>query len=89
MNCSPITNLTTFHPILRHLGRYLLALGLAGAGLLRCLGLPQVPAPRPFLAIWPMAVPAAEFGGFGPGLIATVASALCVELMHLEDTYGS
>lgn len=46
-----------------------------------CLWLPQVMAPRPFLAFWPGVVVAAELGGIGPGLLATVASILCVQLI--------
>lgn len=76
-----MTNLPALHPILRPLGRYLLALGLVGLGLGLCWSMPQVLAPRPFLAFWPMVVVAAEFGGKGSGVFATVASALCVNLI--------
>lgn len=71
----------TVHPILWHLGRYMFALGVVGAGLLLCFSIPEVMAPRPFLAFWPVVVVAAEFGGKGPGVLATVASVLCVGLI--------
>ena len=76
-----MTNPPTFHPILGHLGRYLWALGFVGAGFGLCWSLPQVLAPRPFLAFWPMVVLAAELGGLGPGVFATIASVACVHLM--------
>jgi len=82
MTCPP-----TYHPILRHLWRYMIALGLVGAGFLLCLIIPEVMLPRPFLAFWPMVVLAAEFGGKGPGALAAVASALCVEFI-IYPYYG-
>ena len=71
----------TYHSILRLLRRYMIALGLVGAGCLLCFSIPQVMAPRPFLAFWPVVVVAAELGGIGPGLLATVASILCVHVI--------
>jgi|WetSurMetagenome_2_1015567.scaffolds.fasta_scaffold05852_1 PAS domain S-box-containing protein len=82
-----MTSPHTYRSILRHLWRYMLALGLVGAGVLLCLSMPQVLSPRPFLAFWPMLVIAAEFGGIGPGLLATAASALCVHII-LHPPYG-
>lgn len=67
-------------PILWH---YLLALGLVAAASLLCWSLPAALQTRPFLAFWPLVVVAAEFGGIGPGLLATVASALCVYLFFI------
>jgi PAS domain S-box-containing protein len=77
----------TYRPILRILWRYMFALGLVGACVLLCLGIPKVMAPRPFLAFWPVVVVAAEFGGIGPGLFATVASILCVHFI-LNPVFG-
>ncbi len=82
-----MTSPRTYRQILRLLWRYMFALGLVGAGVLLCLSIPQVLAPRPFLAFWPMVVAAAQVGGIGPGLLATVASALCVHLI-LNPPYG-
>ncbi|MBT0652508.1 PAS domain S-box protein [Geobacter luticola] len=59
----------------------MVALGLVGACVLLCMGIPQLLAPRPYLAFWPMVVVAAEFGGIGPGLLAAVASILCVHFI--------
>lgn len=82
-----MTDSHTYRPLIRHLWRYLLALSLVGAGLLLCLSIPEVLSSRPFLAFWPVVVLAAEFGGKGPGILATVASALCVDLI-LNPYYG-
>ena len=76
-----MTSAYTYHSILRLLRRYMIALGLVGAGCLLCFSIPQVMAPRPFLAFWPVVVVAAELGGIGPGLLATVASILCVHVI--------
>ena len=76
-----MTSPYTYSSILRLLWRYLFALGLVGVCVLLCLGIPNVMAPRPFLAFWPVVVVAAEFGGIGPGLFATVASMLCVHFI--------
>lgn len=71
----------TYRLIFRHFSRYMVALGLVGACVLLCMGIPQALAPRPYLAFWPMVVVAAEFGGIGPGLLAAVASILCVHFI--------
>ena len=91
-----MTSPYTYSSILRLLWRYIFVLGLVGACVLLCLGIPQVMAPLPFLAFWPVVVVAAEFGGIGPGLLATVASVLCVHFilnpvfgrLHLFDWIG-
>lgn len=77
----------TYHPIRKHLWRYMFALVLVGVGLLLCLSIPEVLSSRPFLAFWPVVVLAAEFGGKGPGILATVASALCANFI-LYPYYG-
>jgi PAS domain S-box-containing protein len=82
-----MTSLYTYRPILKLLWRYMFALGLVGACVLLCLGIPKVMALRPFLAFWPVVVVAAEFGGIGPGLLATVASILCVHFI-LNPVFG-
>ncbi len=43
--------------------------------------LPGVLTGTPYLAFYPMVVAAAALGGFGPGLLATVGSFLCVDLL--------
>jgi PAS domain S-box-containing protein len=57
---------------------YLVAFLLVGAGTLLRLWLPGVLTRTPFLAFYPVLVFAAALGGFGPGLLATVLSWLCV-----------
>jgi PAS domain S-box-containing protein len=66
---------------LRRLGDYGLALlFVAGAAALRW-ALPEALGPIPFLAFYLAWVGAAAFGGLGPGLLATAASWLCVDLL--------
>ncbi|WP_214174449.1 PAS domain S-box protein [Geomobilimonas luticola] len=77
----PMASPHTYRLIFRHFSRYMVALGLVGACVLLCMGIPQLLAPRPYLAFWPMVVVAAEFGGIGPGLLAAVASILCVHFI--------
>jgi len=60
---------------------YVLAVAVtAGAALLRW-ALPEALGPTPFLAFYLAWVGAAVFGGLGPGLLATAASWLCLELL--------
>jgi hypothetical protein len=63
---------------LRYYGLALLFVG--GAALLRW-ALSDVLRPAPSLIFYLAWVGAAAFGGLGPGLLATVASWLCVELL--------
>jgi PAS domain S-box-containing protein len=65
----------------RRLRPYGLALlFVALAALLRWL-LPEVLGPTPFLVFYLAWVAAAALGGLGPGLLATVASWLCIDLL--------
>ncbi len=65
----------------RRLGYYGLALlFVAAAATLRWMA-PDVLGPTPFLAFYLAWVGAAAFGGLGPGLFATAASWLCVEIL--------
>jgi len=69
--------------------RYAFTLALvAAAGMLRWV-LPQVLEETPFLAFYPAVVAAAIIGGFGPGLVATFASALCYALLFNPTPGGS
>jgi PAS domain S-box-containing protein len=52
---------------------------VAAAAVLRW-ALPEVLGPTPFLAFYLAWVGAAAFGGLGPGLLATAASWLCIDL---------
>ncbi len=72
----------------RHRLRYygLALLFVAAAGILRW-ALPDVLGPTPFLAFYLAWVAAAAFGGLGPGLLATAASWLCIDLLF--DPAGS
>jgi len=63
---------------LRYYGLALLF--VAAAAILRW-ALPDVLGPTPFLAFYLAWVAAAAFGGLGPGLLATAASWLCVDLL--------
>ena len=53
---------------------------IALATLLRWL-LPHLLAQTPYLSFYPAVVAAAAFGGRGPGLLATIGSYLCVDLL--------
>jgi PAS domain S-box-containing protein len=57
---------------------YFVAFLLVGAGALLRRWLPGVLTQTPFLAFYPVLVFAAALGGFGPGLLATLLSWLCV-----------
>ena len=52
-----------------------------GGGHAAPAALPDVLGPTPFLAFYLAWVAAAVFGGLGPGLLATVASWLCIDLL--------
>jgi PAS domain S-box-containing protein len=64
---------------MRRLGYYGLALLFVAAAAALRWALPGVLGPTPFLAFYLAWVGAATFGGLGPGLLATVASWLCLE----------
>ena len=66
---------------MRRLGYYGLALLLVAAAAILRWALPEVLGPTPFLAFYLAWVGAAAFGGLGPGLLATVASWVCIELL--------
>jgi signal transduction histidine kinase len=61
-------------------GYVLSAVFTATAALVRW-ALPVALTGTPYLAFYPAVVAAAAFGGVGPGLLATVGSFLCVDLM--------
>ncbi len=66
---------------LRRSGYYALALlFVAAAAALRWV-LPETLGPTPFLAFYLAWVGAAAFGGLGPGLLATAASWVCIDLL--------
>ncbi len=65
----------------RGVGRYALALLFVAAAALLRWALPGVLGPTPFLAFYLAWVGAAAFGGLGPGLLATGASWLCLEVL--------
>ncbi|OHB63241.1 MAG: hypothetical protein A2Y76_09745 [Planctomycetes bacterium RBG_13_60_9] len=66
---------------LGRLGYYGLALLLVAVATVVRWALPEVLSPTPFLVFYLAWVGAAAFGGFGPGLLATVASWLCVDFL--------
>ena len=66
---------------MRRLGYYGLALLFVAVAVVLRWTLPGVLGPTPFLAFYLAWVGAAAFGGLGPGLLATLASWLCVELL--------
>lgn len=84
----PMNSPDIYDSIRWYLWRYIFALGVVATGLLLCFSIPEVMAPRPFLAFWPVVIVAAEFGGKGPGILATVASALCVGLIFTPSHAG-
>ena len=59
---------------------YALALAATVAAFLLRWGLPGVLAKTPYLAFYPAVVVSAGLGGLGPGIVATVVSAVCVDL---------
>jgi PAS domain S-box-containing protein len=63
------------------LGYYGLALLFVAAAAALRWALPEVLGPTPFLAFYLAWVGAAAFGGLGPGLLATAASWLCLDLL--------
>src|SRR5512143_978312 len=71
---------------------YGLALLLVAAAAAVCQALPDVLGPTPYLAFYLAWVGAAAFGGLGPGLLATAASWLCVDLLFdttpWQTTFG-
>ena len=60
--------------------RYAVAAGCVALAVLLRWSLPGVLGNTPYLAFYPAVVAAAGFAGMGPGLLAAVASALCVNL---------
>ena len=60
---------------------YGLALLFVGGAVLLCWALSDVLSPTPFLIFYLAWVGAAAFGGLGPGLLATLTSWLCIELL--------
>jgi PAS domain S-box-containing protein len=64
----------------RRLGYYILALLFVAAAAMLRWALPEVLGPTPYLAFYLAWVGAAVFGGLGPGLLATVASWVCIDL---------
>ncbi len=60
---------------------YGLATAATALGAMIRWSLPGELAGAPYLAFYPAVVVAAAFGGLGPGLLATIGSALCVDLL--------
>lgn len=67
--------------------RYALAVAVVAAAALLRWAFPGILAGTPFLAFYPAVVAAAIFGGFWPGLLATIGSALCVDVLFTAP-YG-
>lgn len=74
-------------PILGRGTGYLLATIFTSLAVLLRWLLPTALAGTPYLAFYPAVVAAAACGGFGPGLLATVGSFLCVDLLF-DDSPG-
>jgi PAS domain S-box-containing protein len=72
---------TMFPRWVHRLGYYGLALFFVAAAAALRWALPEVLGSAPFLAFYLAWVGAAAFGGLGPGLLATVASWLCLEVL--------
>ncbi len=66
---------------LRRSAHYTLALLFVAAAATLRWALPDALGPTPFLAFYLAWVGAAVFGGAGPGLLATVASWLCIDVL--------
>ena len=66
---------------MRRLGYYGLALLFVAAAAALRWALPEVLGPTPFLVFYLAWVGAAAFGGLGPGLLATAASWVCLEVL--------
>jgi len=67
---------------LRRLANYGLALLLVAAAAMLPWILPDALVPAPFLAFYLAWVGAAVIGGLGPGLLATVASWVCIDYLY-------
>ncbi len=65
----------------RRMGRYVLALLFVAAAVMLRWALGDVLSPVPALVFYLAWVGAAAFGGLGPGLLATAASWLCIDLL--------
>ncbi len=79
--------MTVFPSWLRRLGYYGLALLFVAAAAMLRWELRNVLSPTPALIFYLAWVGAAAFGGLGPGLLATVASWLCIDLLF-DPTHG-
>src|SRR5262245_17210689 len=73
------------HPLLRFAP---VPVAVAAAVLLRSALWPVIGAGLPFLLLWPAVMCCAWYGGFGPGLLATVLSALAEAFFVLEPRYS-
>ena len=73
--------MTVFPSWMRRLGYYGLALLFVGAAVMLRWELRDVLDPTPVLVFYLAWVGAAAFGGLGPGLLATVASWLCIDYL--------
>jgi len=60
---------------------YLLAIAVTAMAALAHWALPRVLTNAPYLAFYPAIVVAAAYGGAGPGMLATLGSALCMNLL--------
>ncbi len=72
---------------MRRLAYYGLALLFVGVAVMLRSTMPEVLSPTPALVFYLAWVGAAAFGGLGPGLLATVASWLCIALLF-DSTPG-
>jgi PAS domain S-box-containing protein len=63
-------------------------LAVAAALLLRLLLAPQLGNELPFLLLWPAVMFCAWFGGFGPGVLATVVSVLAAHEFLLDPEHS-
>jgi PAS domain-containing protein len=66
----------------------MVALTLAIALLLRVALWPLIGPELPFLVLWPAVMICAWYGGLGPGLLATVLSALAADFFLLEQRFS-
>jgi PAS domain S-box-containing protein len=64
---------------------YVIAVALIALASLVRWQIPSVFAGTPYLAFYPAVVAAAAIGGLGPGLVATVATALAVDLLFTGE----
>ncbi len=84
MRTNPTSPVRATSRVLLHgVGRYALAVGAVVVATAVRWALPEILSPAPYLAFYPTVVAAAAFGGFGPGILATVLAIVSLDLLFI------